>query len=178
MRKNVTFVFLWAFLTIAILASCGGNDMLSKKTKTFLKLFEKVNLDDVKLTIYYINPNILTRAPLNIDTLINYSDVQTIIVDNNRLKENIDLIEWIKMNAFVPVKKKSYLDARLCYVFETDKDGIILTVAMGGRNNSVFINGFEMEDNEVFYNVIKPFLTENAANELKIYFNREKTTVY
>ena len=161
-------------LAVTILASCGGNDMQSKKASDyFSKLTEKENLDNLSLTIYYINPSILTRAPLSVDNLINHNAVHRIVVPGIELTENSDLFKNIGNVDFIPVKKKSRINARLYYIFEAGEDGKIVDVAMWGDDSSVFVNGVEVKDNDVFYDVIRPFLTEDAVKELEIYFNRE-----
>jgi len=159
---------------ICTLNNCEGTNILSRRAvENYIKIIDNNNFENITLTIYYINPYILTRAPLTAEQLINFNKVNKIIISYNVLREHIDLIKQINVDVIVPVRQKSYLDARLCYVFETDRNGIILNIAMGGTNNSVFINGFEVEDNEVFYNVIRPFLTEEALTDLQVYFNRD-----
>jgi len=170
--KSLGF-FIPILLLSTLLTSCGGNDMKSEKAiPDFSTFIENENLDDVSLKIYYINPFILTRAPLSIDGLIGHSAVQKIIIDGNSLKDHIDFFSQINADVLTPVKKKSHLNARLCYVLETEKDGKILEVAMNGNDNSIFVNGLEIKDSVIFYDVIEPFLTENAIKELEVYFNR------
>ncbi|MCL2152521.1 MAG: hypothetical protein FWH57_06115 [Oscillospiraceae bacterium] len=173
MNTRKTIIQILLVLTAAIFVSCGGDNMRPEKTlKDFPKLIETEMFDGLSLTIHYISPSILTRAPLSVEGLINHSAVHKIVIDGNSLKEHIDLLKQINADALKPVKHKSHLDARLCYVFETDKDGMILDVVIGGDDNSIFVNGLEVKNNDVFYDVIRPFLAEDTAKELEVYFNR------
>ncbi len=73
----------------------------------------------------------------------------------------------------IPVKDKSDIDGRIYYKFESEKEGKILDVAMWGEEtNSIFVNGFEVEGNDMFYDVIMPFLPEDAVKDLKAYLSR------
>jgi len=55
-------------------------------------------------------------------------------------------------------------------VFETNKGQKIFDVVMWGFNNSnsIFINGYEMKENEIFYDAIIPFLPEDLVKNLEI----------
>ena len=141
-----------------------------KILNNFSKLIEKEDFDDLRLTIYYMNKDILTRVPLDAVNLIRERYLTTkIVVYGDKLKEQIDLLRQINTDILIPVENKSYLNARLCYVFETDKDGKILEVAMAGPYGSiVFVNGLKVKGNNIFTDVIKPFLTEDATKELGI----------
>jgi hypothetical protein len=68
-----------------------------------------------------------------------------------------------------PVKQKSLINARFYYLFETDKHDTVLEVAMWGDNKSIFVNGLEVRKNDIFYDVIIPFLPESVLNEFEAY---------
>lgn len=106
-----------------------------------------------------MSPHILTNHPLSVDDLINFNSVKKIVINGSDLEEHIDLFKQISNDDLIPVKKKSYLNARLYYMLESKKNGKLFDVAMwGGGNNSIFINGFEVKENDIFYDVVKPFL--------------------
>ena len=173
-KKTVVLGFqIFTLLTLTILANCGGNDMRPKDVMNSLaKITEKTIFDDLSLTIYYISPSILTRAPLSVDDLMNFNSVKKIVINGNDIEEHIDFFEKISKDDLIPVKKTSRIDARFYYVFESEKDGKILDVAMWGDDNSIFINGFEVKGNDIFYDVIKPFLSEEAKNDLDAYLGK------
>ncbi len=159
-------------LAITVLTGCRENNMQLKKAfNGYSQVLEQETLDGFCLKVYYMPPSILTRAPLTVDDLIHSSSTQKIEIDSERLKEHIDLLRQLNSDSLVPVKHTSPLVARLCYIFETDNDGTILEIAVGGTDNSVFVNGIEVEYNDLFFDVIKPFLTEEVINDLTYIFS-------
>lgn len=172
-KKSIISGFLiFILLALTFLSSCGGNDMRSEKAlNNFSKLIEKKNFDDLSLTIYYINPFILTRAPLGVDDLINFSNVKKIVISGSDLEEHMDLFEQINKDDLIPVKNKSRINARIYYCFETVKEGKIIDVAMWGNDGSVFINGLEVKGNDIFYDIVMQFLPTDAVKEFETYLN-------
>ena len=53
----------------------------------------------------------------------------------------------------------SHADTDNDYIFETDA-GKLLDVAFNGIHDCPFVNGIEVEDNDLFYELIDPFLTD------------------
>jgi hypothetical protein len=171
-KTKISGFLILILLALTILSSCEGNDMQSEKTLyNFSKLIEKKNFDDLSLTIYYISPFISTRAPLSVDDLINFNNVNKIVISGSELEEHMDLFEQINKVDLVPVKIKSRINARFYYFFETVKEGKILDVAMSGNDSSVFINGLEVNGNDIFYDIVMPFLPTDAIKEFEIYPN-------
>jgi len=164
-NKLLKFIIL-LLLAVTVLTNCGSDDMhADKKPIESSELIENEDLNDISLTIYYISPYILTRVPLSIEDLIKYSEVNKIVLRGNYS----ELLTRLNNTTLIPVEKKSCLNARLYYVFETEKDGKIYDVALWGGNDSIFANGVEVEENDVFYNVIMQFLPENDAKEFQGY---------
>jgi hypothetical protein len=178
-KKEVTRIYVYfmticlcsfAFLVITALFVYGSANMQTKRAlNNFSHLIESKNLDDLHLTIYYISPLILTPHPLSADNLISRSNVNKTVVHGDSLETYRDLLKQLNADAFAPVNEKSYIDARLCYVFE-NSDGKLLTVAFGGVNDSIFVNGVEVKNNKIFTDVIRPFLTEDSIRVLAVYF--------
>ena len=169
--KKVTISYL--VLLAIILTGCSKDMRPAKELEKYTKIIEDENFDKLSLTIYYINPTILTRAPLSVDQLIKYNNVNKIVISGSELKEHIDLLKQINKDVIIQVKKNTRLNARLYYVFETE-EGKVLDVAMWGDDNSVFVNGFEVKWNDVFLDIIKPFLTQEAKDDLKSYFENSR----
>jgi len=172
-RKLVVIeIFILLLVTSTILTSCGGDNMHSKKPSiNFFELIGNESIDDICLTIYYISPSVLTRFPWTVDNLID-SHKYKVVVDGNSLEEHLDLFKQISNDDLVPVKKKSSLDARIYYVLESKKHGTLFDVVMWGGNDdgdSIYVNGFEVKGNDIFYDVIIPFLPDGLAQELREY---------
>mgnify|MGYP000867909886 CR=1 FL=1 len=175
-KNNVIIsLLLLSALTIAtILTSCGGNNMRPEKAiKEYLEIIEKETFDELSLTIYYIDPMLLTRAPLSVDKLINFNNVNKIVIDGSELENHIDLLRQISADKLKPVRNPSRINARIYYVFKTAEEDKILDIAMWGDNNSTFVNGLEVKENDVYLNIIMPFLTEEAKNDLEPYLRNQ-----
>ncbi|WP_422658084.1 hypothetical protein ACK8P5_20415 [Paenibacillus sp. EC2-1] len=166
---------IFILLTITILASCGGNNIRPEKVlNSFSKLIENNNIDDLSLTIYYISPSNLTRSPLSVDGLINSNYVYKEIVNGSSLEEHIDLLNQLNNHVLIPVGNKSSIDARFYYVFENKKNRKVLDVSMWGNDNSIFVNGLEIQEDDIFYDIVMPLLSEDGVKALKTYLGREK----
>lgn len=148
---------------------------LKETSPKFFELIESGNLSDISLTIYYMDPFTLTRLPVKIDDLISGKyDSKKIVIDGNRLKEHIDLINRLNHTALKKVIKKSYVNARLYYVFETDKNGNMFDICMGtGNGNSIFVNGIEVKYNDIFFDIIIPFLPEDDIQDFEKWLGQE-----
>lgn len=168
--------FVLTLLAIAVLVGCKANNAdnninhLNEAFKDYSQAIEQEMPNGFHLSIYYIDPSILTRSPLSVDELVHSSLVQTIIIDSEHLKENIELLKQLNADGLIPAKSKSKLNARLCYIFETDNNEKLLEVAVGGDNNSIFVNGVEVEHDDLFRNVIEPFVSEDVMNDLEFIF--------
>lgn len=173
-RSTVLRVLILIF-ALTIFVSCGGNNMRpEKELKNFTKEIENGNLANLGLTIFYLSPSTLTLYPLSVDDLINSSNVHKVVINGSRLDENIELLKQINNDALVPVQQKSRINARIYYVFENNKERKIFDVAMWGETDSIFVNGCEVKENDIFYDVIMPFLPEDAVKELETYLKRGK----
>jgi hypothetical protein len=144
--------------------------------RTFSELIEDGNLNDLKLTIYYVDFNFLTYYPLSIDDVINDSTVKIIVISGTRLEEHIDLLKQLINTELIPVEHEAYLDARIYYVFETENEGKLFEVAMWGVQRDddgkyidpcIFVNEIAVNVDNTFYDVIISFLPEDVAKELE-----------
>ena len=170
-KKALLFPIL-LFLVLTVFTGCSeDNTRLQKTLEDFSQALQQEPPNGLSLKIYYISPSIFTRAPLTVESLIRMSKEQEIVVDSECLREHAALLKQFRADVLTPVRELSFLDARACYLFETETGGTILEVALGGANNSVFVNGVEVEYNELFYDIIAPFLTEDVRNEVSVYFN-------
>jgi hypothetical protein len=157
-------------LVNTILVSCGRDNIHSKNTLLqFSELIESGNLSDFSLTIYYMSPFTSTRYPLSAEDLISRREENKIVINGSRLEEHIDLLNQINNTVLIPVEHKSRIDARLYYVFETKKDGKLFSVSMWGEDNSIFVNGIEVKGNDIFYDIVMPFLPTDAVKEFETY---------
>jgi len=160
-------------------------------------IIDSEDMDDLRLSIYLVNALIFKEGYWSMDDLIYIVDdnmygvnPRKIIVEGRALKENIDALKQINGSHYQPVVLGSYLDARICYVLESKKNGKLFDVAMWGgydwlselfdiatgyrfdapiwyNEPTIFANGIEVRDNAVFYRAILPFLPEDEAGAFK-----------
>ena len=168
-RRHVFKPIILLLLIITSLSICMVIIMLNMKPLIgFSELIGNENVDDLCLSVYYVKPYLLTPYPWGVDNLVNASYTNKIIISESDLEEHFDLIKQLSNDDLKPVKKKSFLNARLYYVLESKKNGKLFDVAMWGgdsKNNSIFVNGYEVVGKDIFYDVIMPYLPADMAEE-------------
>ena len=123
--------------------------------------------EDLRLTIYFVDPGLLTRNPWSVEDLINAEGVKVIEVTDAQLRNEWPLTDKIDTSMLQSAQQKGYLNARLYYVFKTHR-GKLLDVAISDIGGHVFVNGIEVEHNSLFYEIILPFLTGEDRQMLGI----------
>ena len=163
--------FICVVILLALLTDFDRNDrQLQAEFDEFSKILQQDTEEELSLTIYYIDPSILTRFPLKIEDLVQCSDVQKIYVNSEQLTACWDVLKQLNAENITRVKEPSYLDARMCYIFETERNGKVLEVAFGGNNQSVFINGIEVYNNHIFRDILELYVTESTMEQLECLF--------
>jgi len=148
---------------------------LNESLNGFATIIESEKFDDLSLTIYYTSLTMDTYRPWNVDDMIRNGG--KIVIDGNSLKAHINVLKQVNNVNLVPVIWKSYLNARIYYIFETKINGKILEGAMWGYNeyvnkyNIIFVNGIAIKGNDIFYEIIIPFLPEHIAEGLKTFLS-------
>lgn len=165
--RRIVVICLLAFLLAITLTGCSNSTPLQDVMNDYSKMVEGDIPEDFCLTIYYLDPNILTRRPLSEADLVTFPGVEIIRVESEELASYWTLLKELDLSILQLVKEKSYMNARLYYVFEVG-DSDILEVVISEIHGSVFVNGVEVEDNPLFYELIAQFLTEEDHNVLGI----------
>jgi undecaprenyl diphosphate synthase len=122
--------------------------------------------DDLRLTIYYLSPSILTRVPLSSDQLISYSLTEKIIVESSELVKHQELLQKMNVSALQTDSEETYMNARLYYVFSTEDNEKLLEVVLSDRARDPFVNGIQVKDSNIVFELITPFLPEDVRNRL------------
>ena len=191
--KKIFFKILTLILfATTMLTSCKREDIeLKNLFSDFSKVIDSGNLGNLSLTIYYMSPFILTRSALSVDDLVygitavnepprEKNDVNgqyeiKFMIYGDELEKQIDLLKQMSNTALISGQKEIRLNARIYYVFSTEQEGKILDVAMWGFNENaddyetIFVNGYNVRANNIFYDVIMPFLSEESVEELEKY---------
>ena len=174
MYLNLQIVRTLVFIAILVLVSvtmisCTSRNMRPAVALNYLaQQIENGELNDIELTIYYISISMLVRFPISADSLLELHD-EKIVISSEELGKHIDLPQILTSFALVPARQSSMVDARIYYVFSRNGDVILDVVMWGNRNTNVFVNGREFEWNDVFIDVIEPFLPEEKVARLRVY---------
>lgn len=178
MKRVLIVLFSLVFLLGTALTGCQNPSAQTEKQtpptpleeamRDYTEIVEGILPKDLRLTIYYLDPSILTRVPVSADGLLTFPGVETIIVESKELKDHMVLLRELDASILQPVEEPSYINARLYYAFEVGDSEKILDVVISGIHGSVFVNGIEVEDNPVFYELILSFLTERDREILSI----------
>lgn len=159
------------FFELLTFACCGvKNARLQVVLTDYAAVLESNGLDGLRLSVYYIDPSILTRFPLTEERLLSFESVQRFDVDNAQLLQNIELLKTINAEELTPVSNPSALNARLCCIFESDYAGQVLQLTLGGEANSIFVNGVEAENCELLHDLLAAFAPEEVLHVLNGYF--------
>ena len=121
---------------------------------------------DIRLTIYYLPPYIVTRMPWDIDMLINSSSTKKISVESEELASRWDDLKGIDLSELTPVTENTNIDAKFHYVLETGAGSKLLEVTVSWINAKAVVNGIIVEESPVIYKLILPFLTEEDRSVL------------
>jgi hypothetical protein len=171
-KRTILILLILLLLAVAVTINFYyGDNMFSKET-SLSEFIEQGKLRELTLTIYYVSPNILTLIPLSVDGLITWEDAYKAVINGIQLEDHIDQLRKISNADLMPVENKSYVNARLYYVFETKTHRKVYDVCMWGAGNSIFVNGIEVQSNDIFYDVVKPFLPEDAVTKLENYLTK------
>ena len=173
--KKIILIIIVIVLAVIFSTGCGRDNIDQKETPlSFSEIIESENLSDVTLTIYSMKSFTLRQE--SADELINHPDTIKIVVSGRELKEHTDLLNQLINTELIPVENESRVDARLYYVFEHKEYGELFSFLAGGAvgtivfldgieavntlSFTVFVNGIEVESNDIFYDVVRPFLAE------------------
>ncbi|MCL2392536.1 MAG: hypothetical protein FWC66_08045 [Oscillospiraceae bacterium] len=148
---------------------------------SFSEFIESGDFNDINLTIYYMN-FALTRTRVRLYQLIGgwYDNsgqliagwyTHRIVVAGEDLAEQRDLISRTVNAEVMPIENETFVDARLYYVFEHAKYGELFSFLAFGGGDTMFVNGVEVEHNGVFYEMVLPFLPEDAVETIERYLN-------
>ena len=129
----------------------------------FARQVEDRNLDNYRLVIYVFHlsyhPFVLPRTVRDIRR---NEYTARIAVGGGWLEsilaENTDLLNRMRDVTLIPVEIESHMTPRIYYVFETNRGRQIFDVAMWGSGGSIFVNGVQIEWDDMFYDIIRPFL--------------------
>ena len=160
--STVTFVFL--LVSLLIFFSFLPKLRLNAAMRPYTDAVSGDLPDDLRLTIYYMDPTTLTLIAVTPERMMSYAD-KIITVQAGELKKHQDLLQSLNPEELTALKKEDIYNVRLYYIFETDSE-ILLDVAMSFIHDDAVVNGIRVESSDLFYEIIDPFLTDEDRSVL------------
>jgi len=170
----------YLLIVIVVLILIGIKSMITIKSRrptrsldVFTEFLENGNIEELNLRIYMSS---VFGVPIRLNRRTPGRPTQAheyIAVDGYTLSQYLDLFREVNNATLIPVKDNYTIELRFYYVFETEKDGILLEVGMSAFSNSLtvqhvefgtiaksymVINGIVVEDNQIFADLIRPWL--------------------
>lgn len=179
MRRAIGFV-VSLMLAVTTLSSCGGTNMTPEEGLSyFVQQRRDGTLGNYRLRIYYASPGVMrswSRPVRSVNDLIRRGHEHSVTVNGEGLMVpsvwDADLLHRIETAELIRVENESNVRARIYYVFETNRGRRIFDVVMFGDNWgigvnwTVFVNGVELEWDDIFYDIIRPHLPLHAAYDM------------
>lgn len=131
--------------------------------------------DDLKLTIYYISPAIVTRAPIytleQLKKFCNNDAGTQIEVGAEELSAHAEQFRKLDADDLCPETVYSAVSGRggrilgflrMVYILEREDGEILLKIYACNlvRDESVIVNGIKVKNDPIFYELIDPYLTD------------------
>ena len=174
MKKRVIILVLAFSLALSLgLAGCTDpQDQLADTMKAYASMLQEGIPEDVTLEIYLTNLHTLYNIPLSVERLIETAEWST-VVKGEELAKHSELLEKLDAAALQPSETSHYINARVYYIFKNGKgekllDVVITPMRLSRIEGYVQVNGIAVEWDPVFYQLIEPFLTEEAHEVLGI----------
>ncbi|WP_020616453.1 hypothetical protein [Paenibacillus daejeonensis] len=166
-KRSIFRIIIMMLIAVITLSSYKINAYPKLKSYDLSQLIKNEDMDDVRLTIYHASLLILTPYPWKVDDLIRATSEDKIVIEGKELEAYIPILNQINKDVLNPVwwKKSPYQDVRLYYVFESKKNGKLFDVGLWGFDNSHYVNGIEVKENRLFYDVIMPFLPDGEMKQ-------------
>ena len=150
----------------------------------FLRLVTNGEIESMSLTIYYMHPPVHTWGPVWIDHLIGWCGSEgaiksgeggIVVVEGIELAKYTVLLSLLSKEELVLDDQDNYMNARIYYVFKDKYRRTLLEVALWGYDRygaldhsiAVYTNGIYVEDKDIYYDIIIPFLPDRVSSILE-----------
>ena len=180
MRKHkiITIMICYCLMAITLFGCANPASVQDNKPeevslkdalKDYSQIVEGDMPEDARLTIYYISPDILTCVSVTPEQLKTFDCVTVITAGAEELKPYWENMKKLNASNLHAVEEKTYVNARLYYVLEMGESLQLLDVVVNSTiHGGVFVNGVEVENHPVIYEIISPFLSEHDRDVLNI----------
>lgn len=168
-NKHRKFIFLFIAILLSLLLFLMFNKY---KTYNLLDYVENDRIEDLTLTISYIEPSMLTPFPLQPYNLLEEYCDKRIVVSGRELCGVKD--ELYTIGEYIPeiVQKTSKgMDARIHYTIKNKLGINLLEVVAWSFDGNIYVNDIEIRDNEIYYKLLLPFVDEDMGKYLNTHIN-------
>ena len=141
-----------------------ANPQLKKELAQYSEMLQNGKVSELEMTIYYVSPPILTQYPWGVDNVKKSSHTRVVTVSGEKLREQIDLLKELSADN-LRLTSSEYLDARFCCEFSNASGEVLLTLVSGGIGGDVYVNGIAVEENEIFYKLLIPHISEENIKQ-------------
>ena len=168
LKKIIIGLVIFIFMVFVYLFVYKKNDVyLEVSMINFTESIEQGSLVDINLTIYYTSPFMFSSVPVSIEWLREGRYNYKIVIEGYVLQEYVDLLQQVDDVKLIPVRNERIEDVRIYYIFENQKSGETFSVAIWAYRGSVLVNGVNIAEHSIFYEVIVPFLPESEREVIE-----------
>ena len=160
-RKTVLQKIIVIFLFLSILTGC-ANTQPQNPLADYEKMLGGDIPQNLRLTIYYMDPTISTLLPLSAEDLMDFPETRKIVVEFDELAANFEPFKKLNVSVLQPVNGTPAIDARMYYVLEAGNGEKLLEVTISQVHGRIYVNAMAVEHNPIFYEIIAPFTPEEA----------------
>lgn len=164
MKCGIICITMLLLLTMILMGCSNTSPQLQNTMSKYTEIINKEKVKELYLTIHFIDPHIFTRMPLSTEDLIAFPGVTCIDVAPGRLAEHIELLKSLNASSLTIAEEKEGLNARIYYVIGSASCGKLLEIVINYAGGNVFVNGIEVKDAPIFYELILPFLTQEERS--------------
>jgi hypothetical protein len=161
------FIVLILLALIYLFVNKRNDTHLEEGMINFTESIEQGSLADINLTIYYTSPFMLSFDPVSIERLKDVVYTYKIVVDGYVLQEHVDLLRQIDYVRLTPVRNRRVDNARIYYIFENQISGETYSVAIFIYGETMRVNGVNIAENPVLFEVLVPFLPESEREVIE-----------
>jgi hypothetical protein len=175
MKRNAAIYILLAIILVATSLWISSEETLENTLDDYEKAVQGGVPSDLKLTICYMDPTILTRVPVRtLEDLMGYSGTKTIGVGSGKLAAHADLLRKLDATCLQGIEEDTNAQPvtdclSLVYILERGDGRVLLEVMATSliHDDIILVNGFAVENKPIFYELIDSFLTDEDRSVLE-----------
>lgn len=179
-KRMSTLLLAMVLLAFGLFGGCTSQraeekSLLKDSLQSFTLALSDDELCGMTLLIYakglVFYPHPLTAEQL-IESVKENHPEKEIVIDTSELIIHRDIIQQLGNTDYVLSEEKYNQDIGTCFVFVTENNEKVLEIAVGGwgeitsiedNPKSIYVNGFEVEYNDIVYELVETFLSNKTS---------------